>query len=68
MLALGADERTNTVRLAAYDIEGIQAGDFHVERRFGIFVEKIESLFGALVPIAIDRPQVATNPLQMSLQ
>lgn len=68
MLALGADERTNTVRLAAYDIEGSQARDFHVERRFGIFVEKLESLFGVLVPIAIDRPQVATNPLQMSLQ
>ena len=67
-MALAANQRTNTRRLAAHRIQRIEAGEFDVELGAGGLVESLKCLLGTRRPVALGRARIAADTLQMSLQ
>jgi len=66
-LAFSADQWAHAIRPATDGLERLEAGNPGVEFGLCILVEDLESMLGALTPIAVHLPRIATDPCQMGL-
>jgi hypothetical protein len=55
-LAFRANQRTNAIGYDADGVECLKAGNLGVEAGFGVFVEKLKRVLGAVTPIAVYLP------------
>jgi len=63
-----ACERANARGFGADSRKSVQAGGLCIEMSAGVFVEQFERALRGSIPVAVDRPWVASDSLEMNLQ
>ena len=61
LLAMLADQRAYSRRLAAHGVERIEPGDLHIELRLSVFVEQRQRPLRRGVPVSINGTRVAAD-------